>query len=143
MRLMRMLENHEPCLKLCVYERDFQVGSIISESVLEHIAKSRKTLLIVSNSYAKSYWCNWESQIAEHHRLFFENPNGDCVDESIVVIKLGPVSDVHLNPTLKYLLKTRIYLQWDSDDDKQKVFWQKLRQFLTPPKSELVESTNL
>lgn len=142
-RMVKMLETQEPFLRLCVYERDFQVGSVISESVLEHITRSRKTVLIVSNAYAKSYWCNWETQIAEHHRLFFENPNGDCVDESIVLIKLGKIVDAHLNPTLKYLLKTRIYLEWDNDAERQTIFWQRLKQFLTPPKNNIDDTTNV
>ncbi|XP_044759413.1 toll-like receptor 2 [Coccinella septempunctata] len=142
-RLVKMLETQEPFLRLCVYERDFQIGSVISESVLEYITNSRKTVLIVSDAYAKSYWCNWETQIAEHHRLFFENPNGDCVDESIVLIKLGKINEAHLNPTLKYLLKTRIYLEWHADAQRENVFWQKLKQFLTPPTNDNVEMTNL
>lgn len=138
-RLVAMLENCEPFLKLCVYERDFQIGSIISESVLESVAKSRKTLLIISDSYARSQWCRWETQIAEHHRLFFEDEHGEYVDDSLVLIKLGPVCEAHVTPTLKYLLKTRIYLQWDADPEKQKVFWEKLRSTLSPPKTSIVD----
>lgn len=129
-RLVAMLENYQPYFKLCVYERDFQVGSIISDSVLESVAKSRKTLLIISDSYARSQWCRWETQIAEHHRLFFENEYGEYVDDSLILIKLGPVCESHMTPTLKYLLKTRIYLQWDADPKKQRVFWEKLRSVL-------------
>lgn len=140
-RLVAMLENYQPYLKLCVYERDFQVGSIISESVLESVAKSRKTLLIISDSYARSQWCRWETQIAEHHRLFFENEYGEYVDDSLVLIKLGPVGENHLTPTLKYLLKTRIYLQWDADPKKQRVFWEKLRNTLAPPKKAIIDET--
>ncbi|KAK9885486.1 hypothetical protein WA026_010978 [Henosepilachna vigintioctopunctata] len=142
-RLVNMLENYEPYLKLCVYERDFQVGSVLAESVLENITHSRKTLIIVSNSYAKSYWCKWESQIVEHHRLFFENPNLKKLDQSIVLIKLGPLDESHLTPTLKYLLKTRIYLQWDPEEEKQKIFWRKLRQFLAPNKEIIVHYTHI
>ncbi|XP_044759712.1 toll-like receptor 4 [Coccinella septempunctata] len=140
-KLVKMLENNETHLRLCIYERDFQVGSYISESVLENIAKSRKTVLVVSNSYAKSYWCNWESQIAEHHRLFSREMN-DLTDDSIVLIKLGNIDDAHLNPTLKYIMKTRIYLEWDADEEKQVVFWRKLRQFLMAPKCD-TENTRL
>lgn len=140
-RLVAMLENYQPYLKLCVYERDFQVGSIISESVLESVAKSRKTLLVISDSYARSQWCRWETQIAEHHRLFFENEYGEYVDDSLVLIKLGPVCENHLTPTLKYLLKTRIYLQWDADPKKQRVFWEKLRGTLAPPKKLISDET--
>lgn len=140
-RLVAMLENYQPHLKLCVYERDFQVGSIISESVLESVAKSRKTLLVISDSYARSQWCRWETQIAEHHRLFFENEYGEYVDDSLVLIKLGPVCESHMTPTLRYLLKTRIYLQWDADPKKQRVFWEKLRSALAPPKKVVGDET--
>ncbi|KAJ8941294.1 hypothetical protein NQ318_000594 [Aromia moschata] len=121
------------------------IGTIISESVLESVAQSRRTLLIISDNYAKSQWCRWESQIAEHHRLFFENEAGEYVDDSLVLIKLGPVSDSHLTPTLKYLLKTRIYLQWEAEEKKQKAFWDKLRNALAPPKHEqtVLECTHI
>lgn len=132
-RLVAMLENYDPFLKLCVYERDFQIGSIITENVLESVAKSRKTLLIISNSYVKSHWCRWEAQVAENHRLFFENEYGDLVNDSIVMVKLGNVSSSNMTPMLKYLIKTRVYLQWDSNKDKQQIFWNKLRKTLRPP----------
>ncbi|XP_044272570.1 toll-like receptor 2 [Tribolium madens] len=141
-RLVTMLENYPPYIKLCVYERDFEVGTMISENVLESVAKSRKTLLLISNSYAKSQWCRWESQIAEHHRLFFQDENGQYVDDSLILVKLGPVNETYMTPTLKYLLKTRIYLQWDEDEKKQKVFWEKLRAALAPP-VEINENTYL
>lgn len=140
-RLVAMLENYQPYLKLCVYERDFQVGAMISESVLESVARSRKTLLVISDSYARSQWCRWETQIAEHHRLFFENEYGEYVDDSLVLIKLGPICANHMTPTLKYLLKTRIYLQWDADPKKQRVFWEKLRAALAPPMKAICDET--
>lgn len=132
-RLVAMLENYEPFLKLCVYERDFEIGAFISENVLECVARSRKTLLIISNSYIKSQWCRWEAQVAENHRLFFQNERGECVNDSIIMIKLGNVSQDHLSPMLRYLMKTRIYLQWDQDEAKQRSFWEKLRNALAPP----------
>nr|XP_022912422.1 toll-like receptor 13 [Onthophagus taurus] len=130
--LVSMLENYEPFLKLCVYERDFELGTIISESVLECLSRSRKTLLIISNSYIKSQWCTWEAQVAENHRLFFENERGECVNDSLIMIKLGNISSNNISPMLKYLMKTRIYLQWDSAENKQTQFWEKLRNALGP-----------
>ncbi|XP_030759691.1 toll-like receptor 2 [Sitophilus oryzae] len=131
-KMVTMLENNEPFFRLCVYERDFQIGTIISESILESVAKSRKTLLVISDNYAKSQWCRWESQICDHHRLFFENEDGEYVDDSLILIKLTSVSEHHLTPTLKYLLKTRIYLQWEFDEGKQRTFWDRLRNTLGP-----------
>ncbi|KAG5890831.1 hypothetical protein JTB14_016209 [Gonioctena quinquepunctata] len=144
-RLVTMLENYEPFLKLCVYERDFRVGSFISECVLECLAKSRKILLIVSDNYVKSHWCRWESHIAEHHRLFFGDQDGGCVDDAMVLIKLGSLNKAHLTPMLKYLLKTKIYLEWNADENKQKTFWSKLRNTLAPSKEghNIIESTHM
>lgn len=133
LKLITMLETYQPFYKLCVYERDFQIGTIISESVLESVAKSRKTLLVISNNYAKSQWCRWESQICEHHRLFFEDEHGEYVDDSLVLVKISQVSETYLTPTLKYLLKTRIYLDWMSDGNKEEAFWTKLRDTLGSP----------
>lgn len=132
-KLVSVLENNEPYLKLCVYERDFEIGTFITESVFDSIAKSRKILLVVSNSYLQSHWCRWEAQVVEHNRLFFQDEYGKLVNDSIVIIKLEKLSKVHMTRMLKYLLKTRIYLEWDSDVNKEKVFWEKLRKTLAPP----------
>nr|WNA22122.1 Toll-like receptor 7 [Altica viridicyanea] len=134
--LVSMLEDYSPFLKLCVYERDFQAGTLIADSILTCITKSRKIVLVVSDNYAKSHWCRWESQIAENHRLFFQNSDGGPADDSLVVIKLGPVNKSHMTPMLKYLMKTRIYLSWCADPKKQKVFWHKLRAILATSKTE-------
>ena len=139
-RLVAMLENYEPFLKLCVYERDFEIGSVISESVLQSVSLSRRTLLVISDAFARSQWCRWELQLAEHHRLFLrdENEGGD----SLIMIKLGEVTETHMTPTLKYLLRTRVYLEWDSEPSKQRQFWDKLRTALAPPPVNITTTSN-
>ncbi|KAF5300627.1 hypothetical protein FQA39_LY11088 [Lamprigera yunnana] len=110
------------------------VGSVICESVMTSIEKSRKTILIISDAYARSEWCRWEVQIVQHHRLFIDCGDRE-INDSLIMIKLGNVSKSNCTPTLKYLMKTRIYLEWDRDAKKQKVFWEKLRKVLTRKKS--------
>lgn len=131
-KLVSELENNEPYLKLCVYERDFKIGSIISEEVIENILGSKRTLLVISDSFAKSQWCRWETRLAEHHRIFFQNDDSVNLDDTLVMIKLSDIQKKYITPTLKYLMKTRIYLQWDADNEK--MFWQKLRNTLSAPK---------
>lgn len=138
--LVGMLENNEPYLKLCVYERDFQIGSVISESVLQSVASSRKTLLIVSDSFAKSQWCRWEAKLAEHHHLFFQDGDMKGSQGTLLIILLGNICEGNMTPTLKYLLKTRIYLEWSTAPEKQRLFWEKLRKKLSSPNSGIYES---
>jgi Leucine-rich repeat (LRR) protein len=139
-RLVAMLENYEPFFKLCVYERDFEIGSVISESVLQSVALSRRTLLVISDAFARSQWCRWELQLAENHRLFLrdQNEGGD----PLILIKLGEVTEAHMTPTLKYLLRTRVYLEWDSEPSKQRQFWDKLRTALAPPPVSVTTTSN-
>lgn len=119
------LENNPPYLKLCMYERDFEIGSFISEAVQTSINESKYVVLIISNSFAKSQWCRWETQLAEYHRIFLED--GTSYDP-LVLIRIGEVQSKYLTNTLKFLLKTKIYHTWD--EMNQDDFWRKLRNVL-------------
>ncbi|XP_059054726.1 toll-like receptor 4 [Achroia grisella] len=119
------LEENPPYLKLCIYERDFEIGSFISESVLSSINESKYVVLLISNSFARSQWCRWETQLAEYHRIFLED--GTTYDP-LVLIKIGEIESKYLTTTLKFLMKTKIYHQWDENNKEE--FWTKLRNVL-------------
>lgn len=123
--MIAQLETKPPYLKLCVYERDFEIGSFISESVHSSINESKYVILVISNSFAKSQWCRWETQLAEYHRIFLED--GTSYDP-LVLIKIDEVQSRYLTTTLKYLLKTKIYHSWDVNN--QEDFWKRLRNVL-------------
>ncbi|XP_075980454.1 toll-like receptor 4 [Anticarsia gemmatalis] len=122
LEMIAQLESQPPYLKLCVYERDFEIGAFISEAVMTSINDSKYIILIISNSFAKSHWCRWEVQLAEYHRIFLED--GTAYDP-LVLVKLGEIQGKYLTTTLKYLLKTKIYHLWD--ESKPEEFWKKLR----------------
>ncbi|XP_017783474.1 PREDICTED: toll-like receptor 4 [Nicrophorus vespilloides] len=134
-KLVKTLENNYPHYRLCVYQRDFQIGTLIMESISSSIQKSKKMLLIVSDAYIKSEWCLWEVQAAQKHYL---------QQNSLVIVKLGDVSKEKLNASLSLLMKTRIYLEWDyKDKKKESVFFRKLRDFLSEPVSIFTIDRNL
>nr|CAD7441359.1 unnamed protein product [Timema bartmani] len=137
-RLVAMLENYEPFLKLCVYERDFEIGSVISESILQSVAMSRRIVLIVSDAFVRSQWCMWELQLAGNKKMFLEGGEKRRLslrgrEDPLVLVRLGQVADTHMTPFLKYLLKTRVYLEWDHEPKRQRQFWDRLRTTLSPP----------
>ncbi|KAG7311962.1 hypothetical protein JYU34_001387 [Plutella xylostella] len=126
LEMIAEMESNPPFLKLCVYERDFEIGSFISESILNSINESRYIILVISNGFAKSQWCRWETQLAEYHRLFLED--GTSYDP-LVLVRIGHIEPKYLSTTLKFLLKTKIYLSWE--EQRQDEFWKKLRNVLT------------
>uniref|UniRef100_T1L3S4 TIR domain-containing protein n=1 Tax=Tetranychus urticae TaxID=32264 RepID=T1L3S4_TETUR len=113
-------------VKLCVYDRDFIAGRPISECITESIRNSRKVILIISNNFAQSPWCRFETDLA-HNTLLDQNREG------LILIKLEEMSSEVLEkvaPQLHFLLKTRIYLSWSDDSSEQEIFWKKLRRAL-------------
>ncbi|RWS08504.1 toll-like receptor 2, partial [Dinothrombium tinctorium] len=124
----QMLNNiqKENQIKLCVYDRDFIAGRAISECVTESIRASRKVILVISNNFATSAWCRFETDLA-HNTLMDQNREG------LILIKLEEICPEKLErvaPQLHFLLKTRIYLEWSEESKEQELFWRKLRRAL-------------
>ncbi|XP_074602735.1 uncharacterized protein LOC141856348 isoform X2 [Brevipalpus obovatus] len=118
-------------IKLCVYDRDFIAGRPISECITESIKNSRKVILVISNNFARSPWCRFETDLA-HSTLMDQNREG------LILIKLEEMSGEiveKIAPQIHFLLKTRIYLSWSSDQREQDIFWRKLRRALGFTKS--------
>ena len=49
--------------------RNWIIGSSVPGNILNSIKKSRKTVLVLSNAYARSYWCELEMAIAQQKIL--------------------------------------------------------------------------
>ena len=122
-RIVNQLENQSPCFKLCVFERDFTAGTVLNECILQNIAVSRKVILIISEHFVRSQWCLWELHLAQHS-LLEERRDG------LILVVLGKMKTSSLPPTLRFLMKTRIFLEWDTDPSKQRLFWMRLRNAL-------------
>ena len=52
--LLPTLEDTAEGYKLCLHERDFQVGTYIMDNIGENIEKSRRVILVLSPAYIKS-----------------------------------------------------------------------------------------
>ncbi|XP_052069173.1 toll-like receptor 4 [Mytilus californianus] len=64
---VKKLENEEG-FKFCIYHRDFDVEESVSGNVDKYLKKSWKVVVIISNAFAKSEWCQWEVDIIQERR---------------------------------------------------------------------------
>ena len=64
--LLPILENEETGLKFCVAQRDFIVGKTIIDNIVDTIANSRKTILLIDPTFIESNWCNEELLISHN-----------------------------------------------------------------------------
>ena len=58
------LEDHEPHFRLCIHERDFLAGPTVVNNISAAINASRRTIVILSNSFLQSHWCRFEFKLA-------------------------------------------------------------------------------
>lgn len=121
--LIPALENQEPFYKLCIHQRDFQVGRQITENILESIENSRKVILILTEGFIKSDWCMYELHLAQH-KLF-----GDTRD-ILILVKLKAIDRKLYTKNVSYIEKTRRCFMWTESNIGQKLFWNQIRKQL-------------
>ena len=121
--------------KLCIHHRDFTVGANIEENILVAIEKSRKTILILSENFLLSNWCDFEYEMARV-RGFDEG-----VDIIVPVIKTDVVNVKGMSRSLRSLLKRNTYIEWPKHPGQVEEFWDKLRTVLKRPQLPLIHHT--
>lgn len=117
--LISFLEN-EYGYKLCIHYRDFLLGNLIVDNIIDNMKCSRKIVLIVSNAFCKSKWCQFEILMA-HERLL------DHGENVLVTILLEDVKSKYLTNTLKHILSTTTYAAWTEDSNGMYVFWEHIK----------------
>ena len=59
-------ENQDTGLKFCVAQRDFLVGKTIIDDIMDTISQSKKTILLVDETFINSKWCQEELLLSHH-----------------------------------------------------------------------------
>lgn len=100
--------------RLCVHFRDFPVGASIAESIISAVENSKRVIILLSDNFLTSEWCQYEFQTA-HHRLLEERKN------RIIMVLLHDIKNDLLDHQLRDYLKTRTYVKYGDP-----WFWHKI-----------------
>ncbi|XP_063426964.1 toll-like receptor 2 [Mytilus trossulus] len=111
--LLPFLENQHG-YKLCIHDRDFQIGRPIVDNIVENMDNSRKIVLILSNSFVESPWCKYEVRLA-NERFLESGP------DSLISIKLEEIRTPLMENTLKMLIKFTTHAVW-SEKNKEEFY---------------------
>ncbi|XP_018082989.1 toll-like receptor 13 [Xenopus laevis] len=120
------LEEHgPPFFKVCIHNRDFEIGRDIVDNIVDCIYKSRWTICLISHSYLQSSWCSVEMRMAIY-RLVAESK------DSLIIIFLHNISreKLHYHHKLTKLMQEKTYLSWPDDAKSQQLFWARLRKVI-------------
>uniref|UniRef100_A0A336LB50 CSON006589 protein n=1 Tax=Culicoides sonorensis TaxID=179676 RepID=A0A336LB50_CULSO len=99
-------------INVCLHERDFKVGLSILENIIQCIDQSRTILLVISQSFVSSNWCQFELHLAQHRLL-------ETRREQLVLVLLENIPRITRPRTLQYLMRTKTYLKWPSEKRKK------------------------
>ncbi|XP_050409731.1 toll-like receptor 2 [Patella vulgata] len=116
--LLPVVEEGEN-IRLCIHERDFLGGKLIIDNIVQHMESSRKVLVVLSNDFARSKWCQFEMSLAQKLVI-------DRSIESIVVVLLEDIETVNMSKSLNALLKTTTYIKWQDNENKE-IVWQMVK----------------
>ena len=105
--------------KLCVRDRDYIPGSVFVDTISDSIENSRKVMLVLSNKFARSKWCQLQLKMVLQ-RMIEENNN------VLVVVMLHEISYRYLSCILKTLITTSRCISWSEDETGSNLFWEKV-----------------
>ncbi|XP_067657934.1 toll-like receptor 13 [Haliotis asinina] len=117
--LLNFLEG-EVGLRLCEHSRDFEAGRFIIDNVFDAMETSKKTILVISNEYMKSAWCQFELQVALTNHL--------KQNVEIVVILLEHIRACQVTSTLRALMMSTTFIEWADDEEAKALFRQRIKQ---------------
>lgn len=112
--------EHERGFKLCIPHRDFELGKVLSDNIVEHMHSSQTILPILSNCFAKDEWCLFQLAVARN-RL---TKQGDL---SIFPIMLEEIEFKYMNAAMYYTIKMSNYAAWSDDESGRTLFWEQIR----------------
>ncbi|XP_062606738.1 toll-like receptor 2 [Saccostrea cucullata] len=112
------LEKEEK-FKLCLHDRDFQVGKLIVDNITDTMHRSRKILIVLSNSFAQSHWCRFETMLAQLRTINKEK-------EMVIVIILENILTKNMTNSLHVLLKTTTFIEWTNEKSGKEMFWNRV-----------------
>lgn len=108
-------------LKLCIHERDFDVGGAIVDNIVESVETSRKILIVLSINTLQSEWCQFEMNLAQRRAVGGTH--------TIVVVLLSDIPGRLFSSSINAILEEHPCVIWPApqeDETARDMFWEQL-----------------
>ncbi|XP_070183318.1 toll-like receptor 4 [Littorina saxatilis] len=107
-------------LRLCLHERDFSPGRDIVDNIATMVQTSKKVLMVFSNTFVASHWCQFELSFCLQHAMDTE--------DALIIVCVDDVASRDLTAAMMAVMKTTTYIHWvHGDGDMVRAFWGRLR----------------
>ena len=125
-------ENSPAKFKFCIHERDFIPGNTIEDNIVRAIENSRKTILVLSDNFLASGWCEFELQMARMESVRKRT-------NLLIAVMLEPLSARNMSRSLQLLIRRNTYIEWSENPREKERFWEKMRTALKPLPEDVFE----
>ena len=118
-----------PKYRFCVDLWHFQVGRPVTDNIVQAIISSRSIIMFVSKKFIKSYWCQFEVNLAHVHCLSHRR-------QKIIAVVHPEILNLRhksIPLTLDALLDTVTYIEWPLNVNNRPLFWLRLSTALGTP----------
>ncbi|XP_076095484.1 toll-like receptor 6 [Mytilus galloprovincialis] len=121
---LKRIESEEG-IKLCIHQRDFDIGKNITGNIDKYIEKSWKVVVVMSNDFAKSEWCQWEVDVVQERR----RRQGK---DAFLLIMLKTIDSKHMTSPLRTLLESTPHVRYQTGVGED-LFWRAAAKSLQKP----------
>lgn len=120
--LPNLEQKGPPFLKLCLHNRDFEVGKDIVDNIVDSIYSSRKTICVITHHYLRSEWCSLEMRMVTY-RLLAES------QDRLILVFLERICthEISVYHRLAKVIKKKTYIEWPERENEQVLFWERLK----------------
>ncbi|XP_052075399.1 toll-like receptor 6 [Mytilus californianus] len=125
-KLLEKIEN-ESGISLCIRDRDFEVGKVYVENIIEKMTASRRIVLVISHDMVKSSWCLFESRIAQEKCLNMES-------DALIILMVEEVSEENMSSSLRAFVNSASFSKFPTKEYDERQFWLKLTKLLRKEK---------
>ncbi|CAC5363369.1 unnamed protein product [Mytilus coruscus] len=116
-------------IKLCINHRNFEVGDSIIANINKYLEKSWKVVVILSNEFSKSEWCQWEVDVVQERRRRYGR-------DVFLLITLKTIDSKHMTNQLRALLDSAPSLRYQAGVGED-LFWAAAIETLKKPLKQL------
>lgn len=113
------LEHGDPSYRVCLHYQDLPQNTYVADSIIEAVASSKRTILVLSNNFVIHEWSRYDVKSALHDVLKSRGKS--------LILVLGDIPYRELDPDLRHYLKSNTTIHWSD-----RLFWDKLRFHLPP-----------
>ncbi|XP_013395877.1 toll-like receptor 6 [Lingula anatina] len=126
--LLRHLEEENE-LDVIIDQRDFIGGASLAEAIAEGVDNSRKTVLVLSESYVANPWCEFEFQMSLARGY-----------NSVIPVMFQPVPFDSMTKSLRKYIKARGYIKWTGSREGQLLFWKRLTEAIFSSDNQRIQT---